>query len=329
MDGSHHIPLIERDQTLGAGIYQLDADIYHRDPAPEPSLSSTVAKTLINQSPLHAWTISPRLNPNWEPDNRKAFDIGRAAHRQVLGVGDDFEAIPADLLGANGAASTKAAKEFIEDCRARGVTPLKEAEVDAIHAIAARVKAKLGLLDIHLDPAHSEVAALAQFDGVWNRCMIDNAPSDPRQPLYDLKTTVDASPAQVERTIMNYGYQMQAQHYIDIWKATTGEERSFVFIFVEKEPPFEVTLARIAYGTMVIAKKQIGRARELWRLCLDRGEWPGYPIGIMEVDLPEYWQARWLERESFEADHKRRTGVDIALLGRQTQSPEGFQGTRA
>lgn len=46
----------------------------------------------------------------------------------------------------------------------------------------------------------------------------------------------------------------------------------------------------------------------------------------MEIDLPEWWQARWLERESVEADHKRCTGEDIALLGRYAQSPEGFNG---
>lgn len=322
MDGILH----PENAPLGAGVYHLPAAAYHADPCPEPSLSSTVAKKLINQSPLHAWTDCPRLNPDWEPENKKEFDIGRAAHRVVLGAGDDYVAIPDDVLGANGAVNTKAAKEFIAEARDRGLTPIKSAEVEAVRAIATKVHERLSGMGIRLDPDRSETAAIAQIGGVWNRCMIDNAPTDPAQPLWDLKTTTSAAPNDVERTIMNLGYQVQAQHYLDVWKAATGEERSFVFIFVEKEPPFEVTFAKIAYGTMVIAQKQIARARDLWRLCLDRNDWPGYPPGIMEIDLPEWWQARWLERESVEADHKRRTGEDIALLGRYAQSPEGFNG---
>ena len=53
--------------TLGAGVHQIDGGAYHLDPCPEASLSSTLAKTMLAQSPLHAWTASPRLNPDWEP----------------------------------------------------------------------------------------------------------------------------------------------------------------------------------------------------------------------------------------------------------------------
>lgn len=172
MDGILH----PENAPLGAGVYHLPADVYHSDPAPEPSLSSSVAKVLIAETPLHAWTASPRLNPDWEPEVKKAFDIGTAAHRLVLGVGEDFEAIPDGMLSSNGAASTKEAKEFIADCRARGVTPLKEAEVEAIHCIARKVGAALREMNMPIDPDHSEVAMLAQFDGVWNRCMFDNLP---------------------------------------------------------------------------------------------------------------------------------------------------------
>jgi len=63
-----------------------------------------------------------------------------------------------------------------------------------IEAMRAKISEKLTALNIDLDPAHSEVAALAQLDGVWCRAMVDNAPGDARQPLYDFKTTTDASP---------------------------------------------------------------------------------------------------------------------------------------
>lgn len=306
MDGS----LIHtEDQRLGAGVYHLPADVYHGDPAPEPSLSSSIAKVLISETPLHAWTASPRLNPQFEPEVKKAFDIGTAAHRLVLGVGDDFEAIPDGMLSSNGAASTKEAKEFITDCRARGVTPLKEAEVEVIHHIASKVGAALREMNMPIDPDHSEVAMLAQFDGVWNRCMFDNLPPGKTYAL-DLKTTAGSvHPDALAKTVADRGYDVSAAHYLRILKELTGEERTMRFVFVEKAPPFEVSVVELwSDGTMrpasdykpdetltedwfADAEQKLGRARRQWRACLDSGEWPGYPRRVAQIAAP-IWHRR-------------------------------------
>src|SRR5258708_2254328 len=47
------------------GIYDLDDDDYHQDPAPEPSLSSSIVKLLDQQTPAHAYAAHPRLNPQF------------------------------------------------------------------------------------------------------------------------------------------------------------------------------------------------------------------------------------------------------------------------
>ncbi len=47
------------------GLHRLEAEACHRDPAPAPSLSSTLARLLLRRSPAHAWHASPRLNPDW------------------------------------------------------------------------------------------------------------------------------------------------------------------------------------------------------------------------------------------------------------------------
>lgn len=309
---------------LPVGIHQIDSDEYHADPCSKPSLSSTVAKILLAQSPLHAWTASPRLNPDWEPKDSKTFDIGRAAHRAVLGAGNDFVAIPDDLLGANGAASTKAAKEFIADAREGGLTPLKSAEVMQIEAMRAKIADKLVSLQIDLDPAHSEVVALAKIDGVHCRAMVDNAPGHPSVPLYDFKTTTDASPDAAMRAVMNYGYDVQAAHYLDTWKAATGEDRLFRFIFQEKEAPYEVAVIEVGPDSLAMARKKIARAREMWGNCLAVDDWPGYAPGVHRIELPEFFHAKWLERESVEADFKARTGQDILDAARHWQAPEKF-----
>lgn len=306
---------------LGAGVHQIEAEAYHRDPCPEASLSSTLAKTMLAQSPLHAWTASPRLNPDWEPVDKKTFDIGRAAHRAVLGAGGDYIAIPEEILASNGAASTKEAKAFIADAQAAGKTPLKEAEVDQIHAMRDKAAAKLAALQIDLDPARSEMVAIAQIDGVWCRAMIDNVPLDARLPIYDFKTCENASPEACQKAILNYAYDVQAEHYRQVWHAATGEDRVFRFVFQEKSAPHEVCVIELGADTLLIARKKIARAREMWGICMQNAQWPGYPLGVHRVDLPTWAIERWLERESYEADHKRQIGADILLAAMQLQAP--------
>lgn len=301
---------------LTAGIHDIPAHVYHSDPAPTPSLSSTMAKTLLSQTPMHAWLANPRLNPKWRPVDRKVFDIGRAAHREVLGKGEDWVEIPDDLLAANGAASTKGAKEFIEDARSRDLTPIKASEAEAVRMMAEKVRGRLGSMGIALQSNRSEMSALAEIDGVWCRCLVDNAPSDPRIPLYDLKTTTDANPEKIARAVMDYGYDVQAQHYREVWKAATGEDRAFRFIFVEKEPPHEICVVELTSGDLMMAERRISRAREIFRDCLATNDWPGYPLQVVQVKLPEFHQARWLDREATEAAYLAQTGTDIINVGR-------------
>lgn len=317
MDGQPHPP----------GLLRLPPADYHRDPAPQPSLSSTLARLIIGRSPLHAWTASPRLNPGWQPDERKTFDIGRAAHRALLGAGDEFAAIPEGLLASNGAASTKEAKAFIADCRDRGVTPLKEAEVDRIGLMVETARDRLAAMGITLDPERSEIAALAEIDGVWCRAMIDNAPADPGQPLWDFKTTENASPEACMRSIMSYGYDLQAAHYLDTWRAATGEDRRFRFIFQEKAAPFEVCVVELHDDSLMMGRKRAAMARQKWRWCIERNRWPGYPLGVQQVQLPEFYQSAFLERESAEADHKRRFSADILEFSYRMQAPGGPEET--
>jgi len=306
------------------GLHRLDPDDYHRDPAPAPSLSSTLARVLLNQSPLHAWTASPRLNPMWEPKDSATFDIGRAAHRAVLGAGGDFVAYPADVLASNGAASTKAAKEWEAEQREAGRTPLKAEQVDQIGAIADAVSVKLARAGIVIDPARSEMTAMAQIDGVWCRAMIDNAPADGRY-LIDIKTTTDASPDACIRAVTGYGYDVQAAHYLAVWKAATGEARRMLFAFVEKAAPYEVGLVELyakpgdEADWMDDANGKAREARRIWAECLEADYWPGYPPQIATVGAPGWHRARW---ENYSPAPITKPSASAIAAWRTAQAPE-------
>jgi hypothetical protein len=302
------------------GIHVIDEAEYHGDPAPKPSLSSSLAKLLLDRSPLHAWTASPRLNPAWEPEVSDVFDVGRAAHRAVLGRGGDYVAYPEALLGANGAASTKAAKEWAEEQRAAGRTPLKREQVDAVEAMARATRSHLDACGIQLDPRLSELSAIAEIDGTWCRVRVDNAPDrpvmlpgiGPRKVLIDFKSCENATPEKCRKAVENYGYDVQKQHYTETWSAATGEDRAFLFVFTEKEPP---------YGTCVLwlldepghsadwledAQDKVRAARTTWRECLQADEWPGYPHLIVQVGSSPYHRQRWQDTQSRAAIARER-----------------------
>src|SRR5579885_3028935 len=105
--------------TLKPGIRpDVPAEDYHADPAPEPSLSAGIARRLISQSPLHAWTAHPRLNPDHRDEHGDRLDFGSAAHSLLLEGLDVCEVIEADSWRTN------AAKDARDGARASGLIPL-------------------------------------------------------------------------------------------------------------------------------------------------------------------------------------------------------------
>lgn len=285
-----------------AGIFRVEPSVYRADTFRDvPTLSSTLARIILTRSPRHAWAEHPRLNPEWRPTDSTAFDIGRAAHRAVLGFGDEYVPIPEDLLDVRGGATTKAARAFIEEIRAAGATPLKPAEWEAVERMATAVGERLALMGIHFDPARSEITALAEVDGVWCRAMVDNAPK--AGALYDLKTCEDASPDALVRSVLRYGYDVQAAHYLDTWEAATGEQRRFRFVFVEKKPPHEISVVELCDDPddegdwMETARSKAREARRRWKRCLETGEWPGYPPCVGILTAPVWYAASWADQD--------------------------------
>lgn len=76
-----------KDLITKTGEYHLPSADYHADPCKTPSLSASLADTILSGTPRHAWLESPRLNPDHEPVEKRAFDIGSAAHEVLLGNG--------------------------------------------------------------------------------------------------------------------------------------------------------------------------------------------------------------------------------------------------
>lgn len=287
--------------TFTLGFSPITEREYHADAhTPVPTLSSSLCRTIIQRSARHAWASSPRLNPDHISTDSQAFSFGRAVHSLALGAGGGVVEIPQDVLSAGGSIGTKAAREFIADAQASGATPLKSDDYRRVTLAAESCRAALTAERLILDPEDSERIAYAEVGGVICRAMFDNAPKS-LPLLIDLKTTDDASPAAVIRAVERYGYDVQAQHYREVWHAITGEWRRFVFVFIEKSAPYQTALYELHDSPgndadwMLAAAQKTAMGRRVWGECLASGEWPGYARGVTKLGARDFYTREWID----------------------------------
>ena len=263
------------------GIYaDHDESAYHADPA----LSQSQAKVLLQCPAKYRWQLDHPQAP------KAVFDVGHAAHAKVLGVGAEIVVYPAEILGANGAVSTKAAKEFAAEAREAGKIPLTADVVAEVDAMAEAVLSHAGARSILESDGATEQSMWWEQDGVPSRGRVDKVATttDGLHVLADLKTTVDANPVTFGKSVANYGYHLQAANYTEGWHAITGEPTSMLFICVEKEAPHLVSLVVLDEYAVRVGSDRMADARRIWRECTDSGIWPAYPTDLTTVYLPKW-----------------------------------------
>jgi hypothetical protein len=276
------------------GIYNLTDAAYHADPCPEPSLSSSIARTIISRSPLHAWYQHPRLNDAHKPDNSKEFDIGTAAHDLILKGQDCLAIINADNF------KTKVAREERDAAYAAGLTPLLNKDWDAVQLMATEFFHALYRTRDAQDAFRDgtpEQTLIWKHDGIWFRAKLDWMPKNSR--IYDdFKTTTNARSDAFQRRVYEHGYDMQAAFYMrGLRLLGICDDPIFRFIAVEKEAPHGVSINRLSPAAIELADMKVSRAIEIWKRCLHENRWDGYPPITVDIGPPA-WEVRdWEERE--------------------------------
>jgi hypothetical protein len=303
---------------LAPGVYDVAPEVYHNDPCAEPSLSAGLASELVYATPLHAWASSRRLNPDWEPEDKTQFDIGSACHELLTGKGRGIHVVDAEDF------RSKSAQAERDQARTEGFTPLTRPQAEKVQRMIrlARVQMRAHGIGDPFEGGWNEVTLIWKADGITKRAMVDNI-DERRKVAYDYKTCAGyAEPTGWVRTSMSHGVDIRAAHYLEGLKATLGGDWTYRFIPQEKKPPHCLSVLQLSESAIAVGQKKARRAAEMWRHCLDTNVWPGFSTEIAIVDPPGFWEANWLERESYEADHKRRTGTDILAAAMAWQAPE-------
>lgn len=104
----------------------------------------------------------------------------------------------------------------------------------------------------------------------------------------DLKSTVDASPAEFERSIYNYDYHGQGAMYVDGANALGEPMTAHIIIAVEKEPPHGVAVYRIEPDALALGRKRNRFLMAIYRDCERLNVWPCYPAGIRQIGVPTW-----------------------------------------
>lgn len=289
-------------------IDALPIDQYIRDPAPEPSLSSSTAHTLLTKSAKHAWLRSPKLNPHWTPAPSPASDLGTIAHAVLL-EGDESRVRIVDAKDWR----TKAAQESRDTAHAEGMIPLlasKWAEVQIMVAVAKDAVDDSELRGL-FDGARIETTMVWQDGGIWCRTRPDLITAD-EQILVDYKSTATNAEPNVwgKGPLLGNGYDLQAVLGLRAADALLGPRpRSFVFMVQEVEPPYAVSFVGVAPTFYEFAARRLAVARERWKACLDENRWPSYPSHICWAEAPEWAAHQWEERQALESLN-REEGIE-------------------
>jgi hypothetical protein len=274
------------------GIYpDMPEEVYHRDPVPEGSLSSTGARRM-----LPPYTPAQFEYERRHPVFKEVFDYGSAAHKLVLGIGPKIEVIEHDSWRTNDA------KDRRDAARAAGFIPLLRHDHEHVKAMAAAIQDH-ELAGQLLDPLSGGKAEQSLFwideeFGVWCRVRLDwlstyRVTSTGQLIVPDYKTADSADPETFARkSAAAYGYHQQDAFYCEAVRQVLGEDPAFWFIVQEKTPPYLVSIVELSPEDRHAGHARNRVALERFRDCQASGIWPGYPPDRVMVAMPPWARAK-------------------------------------
>lgn len=266
-------------------IEDLDAHSYHTEDVGHdlpPMLSASTAQRLLLRSPLHAWLSHPRLGGLRE-ESTDAMENGSLIHALVLGAGPMIVPVEADSWRTN------VAKEAREKATKAGKIAVLAHKLKFAENSAAILKARMESAGIRLD-GESEVSAFWEADGVQCRGRFDHLCGDDKT-IVDVKSCDSAHPNAIQRSIENYGYDVQCEAYRQALETIRPELAGavrFLWCFIETVEPYAVTVVEPDPTLRELGTRRWARALATWKQCLATKTWPAYATGIVSMAASEY-----------------------------------------
>jgi len=264
---------------------------YFADPCETPSLSSSIAKTLILKSPLHAWAEHPKLG-NIPREQTEAMKQGQLVHAIISGHRGQLDVIDAPDFRTN------AARELRDDAIAAGRTPVLQRNYEDALLVCATYRQLLDEQGIDLSDGEYEVPIEWHETGrsgpVVCRGMLDYfSPSTGK--IIEFKTISSAGPETCAANAYRLGYDIQ--HAANISAAIKlcpelAGRIDYRFVFIEMDmkkreiqPPYVIVPRKVTGTFAELGERRWYRAVEIWERCLINDDWPAYPPESLDAPL--------------------------------------------
>lgn len=266
------------------GIYSdIKASDYHSDPCDSPSLSSSLAKLLVNKTPKHAFLSHPKLNEKYIPISDRKFDFGIAAHAVIL-EGKKLAVLNYENF------RTKEARGKRDTALLNNEIPLLAEDAIKVLDMKIAFREFVGESEIakQMRDGNPEQTIIWNEDGHPMRARLDWLSSN-YGLIADYKTTQNSDPIDfINKKIMQMGHDFQACFYLRGLKKFSKANTDYVWIVQEIDAPYSCSIVGLGEEMKELGSQKVDHAIEIWKSCILSGEWPGYPSNIVWAD-PKPW----------------------------------------
>jgi hypothetical protein len=273
--------------------YGIPAKAYHSDPCSVPSLSSGIARTLLNESPAHAHLAHPKLGGAGK-ERTDSMGLGSLVHSLMddnpekdweLGVFDNYKGGEARL--------------WRDGVTASGKLPVLERDLTEARPVVESLRRKVAAYP----DEKCEVTAIWKEGEVWCRARYDRLRIANGTALFrDWKTSSnDMSDRGLIRSITKYGYHIQVAFYLRGLAACMGvsvptlssriASLGHELIFVQTAAPYTVRRVKMTDLFLERGNRDCEKAIKTWGECLASGDWSDpREAEVFEADLPLYME---------------------------------------
>jgi len=112
--------------------------------------------------------------------------------------------------------------------------------------------------------------------------------SDDGSIVVDIKTTTDASPRGFQKSIANWGYHLQLGWYMRGLQKLGIPCNQFIFIAIEKTPPFCVGVYSADREMILFGNQEINQLMPEIQTAMVSNEFPDYTPEITSIGLPPW-----------------------------------------
>jgi hypothetical protein len=262
---------------LDNGIHDITNEEYH-----DSEGYSRSALACLRQSPYHFWY--KYLSGEYQQEQTDAMVFGSALHTWCLEPNLFDEQF---LVMPNCDRRTKGGKEIYADCMERKGERdiLTIDQFQKLELMGARVRKEGSFSDQIITDADIEKSIFFTHDetglkfkvrpDVWKGSLVA-----------DLKSTKDASYRAFQGSAYGMSYYLQAGMISEALKTIGIDMTTFVFIAIEKEPPYSMGVYVLDPEAIEFGINQFHALARQLKDCLDRNEFEDYGVKIMGI--PQY-----------------------------------------